>query len=124
MNVFNFNSYREFGLFFKINSFRLTYLSSNPEFQVKIDEYVKIFNGAKGGCGCNLNKRTKVAEETYKKFVPELFTSPIPTTEPELPDGRSQLGLSVAIEVKKMLGNPDVIHFRKDAADVDPFFLI
>mgnify|MGYP001113248737 CR=1 FL=1 len=127
MTVFVFDNYEEFGLFFKINSGRLLSLSSTPEFHEKINEYVKIFNHTKGGCGCNISKRKRVAASQYESFVPEFFTSPIPMIgrDLEISNGQnSPLGVSVVVAVKNMLGNPVSVHFKREAADADPFFKI
>ena len=131
MSVFIFDDYKEFGLFFKINSSKLLELSSDSEFHEKVNEYVQIFDNAKGGCGCNLNKRRKVAAEKYESVVLEFFTSPIPMSEHDLKisagaavNALSPLGFSIVTAVKDILGGPASVHFKKDAADVEAFFKI
>jgi len=127
MSVFNFDNHQEFGLFFKINSNKLLELCPDEEYQGKINDYIKVFDHAKGGCGCNINKRRKAAAAHYEAFIPELFTSPIPmsASESQISSGQtSPLGVSVRMVIKEALGNPSLIQFKKDATDQEPFFSI
>lgn len=114
MSVFNFDNYQEFGLFFKINSHSLLELSDNPVFHEKVNSYIKVFDHAKGGCGCNLNKRRKVADQNYTLFVSEFLT----------PSDELGLGDSVVAKVKSLLNNPTLINFKNAQTDETPFFSI
>ena len=62
MNEFNFNDFGEFGLFLKINSAEIKDTTDLPEEKKKVDDCVKFFNSAKGGCKCNIKKRIAAAE--------------------------------------------------------------
>tara|TARA_Y100000310_G_scaffold313474_1_gene361887 strand:+ start:182 stop:526 length:345 start_codon:yes stop_codon:yes gene_type:complete len=114
MSAFNFDNYQEFGLFFKINSQNMLNLSPDLQFHEKIGEYILVFDHSKGGCGCNINKRRKVAGEKYETFVPELFSGL----------GDAVLGEKMKVMIKETLNNPSKINFKKDSSDEEPFFSI
>ena len=114
MSAFNFDSYQEFGLFFKINSQALIELSPDLDFRTKINEYIQVFEHSKGGCGCNINKRRKVAGEKYETFIPDLFSG----------FGDEALSESIKTTTKSLLNNPTVVNFKKTPADEAAFFSI
>jgi len=108
MNVFEFKNYEEFGLFFKINSSQILLLSGDPEVTKEIEEYIKIYEHGKGGCGCNIAKRKQACADKYESFVPQFFS-----------DNEPAISL-----VKSLLGNVNAVAFKKAATDETSFFLI
>ena len=114
MNVFDFNSYQEFGLFFKINSKAMLELSSDVVFHSKVAEFIQVYDHAKGGCGCSIAKRQRVASEQYVLFVPDFFSG----------FGDTTLSAALVLKTKELLNSPSVIRFKKEDSDLQPFFSI
>jgi len=108
MNEFIFNDYGEFGLFLKINSEEVKDSTEDQEKKDKVDEYVKFFQAAKGGCPCNLEKRVAAAKNGYTTFVPFFFSD-------------NESGIAAA---KSLLGDATSVAFKANSTDEEPFFLI
>lgn len=107
MNIFIFNNCEEFGLFAKINLDSIRLLIESQEKIDRLDEFVKVFNNAKGGCGCNIINRRLAAENLYASFVPSFFSD----------------NEKVVRFLKEALGS-DVVEFKKSGGDQAGFFLI
>jgi len=114
MSTFNFDSFQEFGLFFKINSQEYLNLSPDPNFHEKINEYIRIFDHSKGGCGCSIAKRRVAASEKYVDFVPNFFSG----------FDDEALGQSLVLTTKNLLNSPDTVGFKKETDDQGFFFSI
>lgn len=108
MNIFIFNNSEEFGLFVKINSDSLKALIEDREKIDKLSELVNVFNNARGGCGCNIERRREASENLYASFVPSFFS------------GNER----VIRFMKEVLGGADVIEFKRSSGDQSGFFLI
>jgi hypothetical protein len=104
---FIFNDYGEFGLFLKINSEEIKDSVEEQEKKDKVDECVKFFNAAKGGCPCNIKKRIEAAKTGYSSFVSAFF-----------PDNKA------STELFKSYLDAEEILFKNDSEDEEPFFLI
>ena len=107
MNIFIFNDYEELGLFAKINVDSIISLMESQEKINKLDQFVKVFNNSKGGCGCNIKSRQLAAENLYASFVPSFFSE----------------NEKVVSFLKEALGS-DVVEFKKSGGDQSGFFLI
>ena len=108
MNIFIFNNSEEFGLFAKINLDSLKAIVENKEKTIKLGEFVNVFNNARGGCGCSIERRQLAANNLYVSFVPSFFSE----------------NERVIRFMKEALGNADVIEFKKSGGDQSGFFLI
>ena len=108
MKTFTFNSYEEFGLFFKINSNTIKDLTESQEKKDEADTFLKLFQSSKGGCPCNKNKRLEAVKNNYPTFIPSFFR-----------DNEAAVTF-----IKVALDDVDVVHFKSESQDEVAFFII